>query len=494
MRKLAPEWVVTNRLDALLDKRFVKGWSISSAPLQRGASFTDFGNSEIAVPMGQTEEEKAVRLHEMLHASLSPAEVPAELLSHLGLDSQAVRLAEEVRINLAGRFINRNNEDEKIIGDIALLRDGSELALSKEAVNRKAWNEALSLYLTTLNTDVHKKVRSKLRTIPEWAETFDEIDKWLNRSGYKWEHRKRPQYEAVYKARRFARDTRPVAYAWTDKTGAKQNTLLNLGFSQFTLPLSVTISSWLASPPHLKGAKEDKATPHKPKFENTLQSELWADLRIGATRLTETTNAFIGRRKRPAMTGKQPSRPDRLLTDPERRIFREVTKTLGGVVVFDCSGSMGVNHDVVRKAVKEFSGATVLVYSHTGSSRDNAWVVARNGRMISKEDFDELPLNSGNGVDGLALRWALSQRRNNRDFLVWVSDGEVTGRGDHQTPELIEECAVLVQKNGIANVSTCEEALDLLKDIKRSGRVPKNRYSHKIKIALDQMRRIRNDS
>lgn len=490
MRKLAPEWVVTNRLDALLDKRFVKGWSVSSAPLQRGASFTDFGNSEIAVPMGQTEEEKAVRLHEMLHASLSPAEVPAELLAQLGLDSQAVRLAEEMRINLAGRFINRNNTDEKIIGDITQLRDGSELALANEAVNRKAWNEALSLYLTTLNTDVHKKVRTKLRTIPEWGESFDEIDQWLNRSGYKWEHRKRPQYQAIHKARHYARDTRPVTYAWTDKTGAKNSSLLNLGFSQFTLPLSVTISSWLASPPALQGQEEGKA-PRKPKFQNVMQSDLWADLNIGATHLSETTNAFIGRRKRPAMTGKQPSRPDRLLTDPERRIFREVTKTIGGVVVFDCSGSMGVNHDVVRKTVKEFSGATVLVYSHTSATRENAWVVARNGRMISKDEFDILPLNSGNGVDGLALRWALSQRRTNKDFVVWVSDGEVTGRGDHQTPQLVQECALLVQKNGIANVSTCEEALDLLKEIKRSGRAPRNRYNEKLREALSQLRRIK---
>lgn len=491
MRKLAPEWVVTHRQDALLDKRFVKGWNISSTPLQRGASFTDFGNSEIAVPLGETEEEQAVRLHEMLHASLSPAEVPTELLTHLGLDSQAVRLAEEMRINLAGRFVNRNNSDEMIIGDIAKLRDGSELALATEAVSRKKWNEALSLYLVTLNTDVHKKVRTKLRTIPEWAEALGEIDKWLFRMGYKWEYRKRTVYSAIHKARHFARDTRPVTYSWTDKTGDTKNTLLNFGFSRFTLPLAVTISSWLSCPPHQQGEGEGEAAQKKPRFENTIQSDLWADLNIGATQLSEATTAFIGRRKRPAMTGKQPSRPDRLLTDPERRIFREVTKTLGGVVVFDCSGSMGVDHDVVRKTVKEFSGATVLVYSHTGYDRDNAWVVARNGRMISKDDFDKLPLNSGNGVDGLALRWALSQRRNSKDFVLWVSDAEVTGRGDNQTPQLVQECATLVRKNNITNVSTCEEALDLLKEMKRSGRVPKHRYNDKIEEALEQIRRIR---
>ena len=248
------------------------------------------------------------------------------------------------------------------------------------------------------------------------------------------------------------------------------------------MPLAEKIEQWFQHPPQAGGrlSRRERITR---QIENRTGN--WEMLRFGSVDLTETTTSFISRRKRPSMTGKYPSRPDRLLTDPERRIFRETVRGRGGIVVFDCSGSMGVDHDVVRHAVAQFAGATVVVYSHTRTASANAWIVAHNGRMISQEDFEKLPLNCGNGVDGEVLRWAIRNRKS-KEFIVWVSDGCVTGRNDHTSQELLEEVTLLSKRHNIIGVDTCDEALSLLADMKR-GKTPRNKYCRNVANRLNDM-------
>jgi hypothetical protein len=465
-RSVSPEWLVTRREDALLDERYGQGWGVSSAPLVRGASFTDFGLAEMAVPDGDSEAAKSIRLHELIHAAISPAEVPAELLSLLGVSSQAVRIAEEVRVNLVGRRVESITEYD---GDIWTLTDGTEKALCDSICEKKSWNDALNIYLTTYNTKVHKAVKRRLRRVTEWRDHFLAIDAYLRSFGLDYD-----KGEHSYAHAKSASITDPRLYVWKDSKGVEHNTIFPFGFQNYTLSLANTIDEWFIRPP--KMSRRGKQEYAKKKREVEVQSSKWEPFVLGTTSLTESTSSFLSKRKRPAMTGKHPSRPDRLLTDPERRIFRETVKSAGGVVVFDCSGSMGVSHTVVADAVKQFAGATVLVYSHTSGRASNAWIVARNGRMISESEFEKLPLNSGNGVDGPALRWAIRQRRSQKDFILWVSDGQVTGKFDAMAEELLAECAVLSLKHNIVGVDSCEDAIKLLAEMKRMGSMPRNRY------------------
>ena len=186
------------------------------------------------------------------------------------------------------------------------------------------------------------------------------------------------------------------------------------------------------------------------------------------------------------MMGKYPSRPDRLLTDPERRIFRETVRGEGGIVVFDCSGSMSVTHEDVRAVTKKFAGATIVAYTQRGEHEANAWILARNQRMVSEHEFADIPLNHGNGVDGPMLRWAIRQKKNPKDFIVWVSDGYVTGKGDYSAETLVAECAELCVKHKIIGVEDCEEALNLLEEMKRTGARPSNRYARRITHYLNE--------
>lgn len=458
-RIVAPEWVINNRADRELVDDFQKGWGVSSTPLMRGAPFTDFGRAHMAVPMGDTEADKATRVHEMIHARVSPARLPDKLLEQIGVSHHAVRIAEEVRVNLIGRKVGQWGDS---VGDTRHLADGSESALAKSIVSRNSWADALSLYLTAYNTDVHKKIRRALIKNTTWRDQFDYIEKKLKSLGWKY-NPKEYSSKSSYSSR-----TTPHEFVFVDdKSSERVSSIVPDGFLNFALPLAVMIEDWLEHPP----SEGEGARKVKPR--DMTQGDDWNELRFGLTSLTETTSKFIGRRKRPSMTGKYPSRPDRLLTDPERRIFREVAKGGNAVIVFDCSGSMEVTHQTVRHAVEKFAGATIAVYSQTTRHGANAWVVARNGRMISANEFYDLPLGSGNGVDAPILRWAVKQKRTSKDFVLWVSDGYVTGTNDYTSDELKRECAMLSLRHNIIGVDTYDQALYLLDNIKKTGKIPR---------------------
>lgn len=473
-RIASPEWVVADRADIGLDPSLQEGWVVNPAPLARGLAYTDFSLHEMALPEGDSDQAKAVRVHEMVHARISPTSVPQALIEQLGVSTNAIRIAEEMRVNLVARHV-ANQFDSKarirvgdLVGDVAHLSDGSEKGLADSCVERNSWNDALSLFLGTYNTEVHKVVKRRLIKNPMFKENLAFIEKDMDSNGWKFDTRR---FTPI--SRRRLTSTDPLKFSWVEKS-EEHSVLIPEGFMLRTFPLANKIEGWMQQPP-AELEKELKQTNARRRRDTGSQ---WEHLRFGMTSLTENTGSFIGKRKRPAMTGKYPSRPDRLLTDPERRIFREVVRARGGVVVFDCSGSMGVSHETVRETVKQFAGALIVVYTNNtnGGGAPNAWVVAKNGRMITESDFNELPLHCGNGVDGPILRWALRQRKSNKDFILWVSDGQVTGKNDDMHDDLIRECANLSVRNNIVGVDTCDQAIELLATIKRTGAVPKNKY------------------
>lgn len=468
-RLVSPEWVVAGRADAGVDTDLQEGWGVSPAPLARGLAFTDFSSHQMSVPAGDSEEAKAVRLHEMLHARISPTQVPRAFLDQVGVSANAIRIAEEMRVNYLGRALTLQGLDPAV-GDVAHLSDGTEKALADECVKRDNWNDALSLFMLTYNTKVNAVVKRRLNKNPHWKENIAFIEKELKNK--LWKITNKTYFE---KSVRSIKNTHPNGYQWVEKSEIQQ-AFIPSGFINHSIPLATLIDQWTETPPiDEQEAKEKHGVRRRHSDGHNYQ---WEELRFGITSLTENTGTFIGKRKRPAMVGKYPSRPDRLLTDPERRIFRETVKGKGGIVIFDCSGSMGVVHETVRQAVKQFAGALVVVYSHSTirSTSPNAWVVAKNGRMISEHEFDDLPLNAGNGVDGPILRWAIRQRKNPKDFILWVSDGRVTGKGDDMSDNLVRECAQLSMKHNIIGVDDCPAAIELLANMKRTGGLPRNKY------------------
>jgi len=92
--------------------------------------------------------------------------------------------------------------------------------------------------------------------------------------------------------------------------------------------------------------------------------------------------------------------------------------------------------------------------------------VARNGRQA--RHLPDFP--GGNGVDLPALKYAYyNLRLNSHSPVIWVSDGQVTGEGDHSTFELRTATRKFIRSKGIVQVETPDEAVKLLHKLQRKA-------------------------
>lgn len=216
-----------------------------------------------------------------------------------------------------------------------------------------------------------------------------------------------------------------------------------------------------------KEAKQAKENHHlteqmgkgKPAIDDT--NDGWYPLFVSKPPLDIPHTGKLGRRTMYTNEGKYPRNIGRLMTDPERRIFTRKTRSLGAVVVIDCSGSMGLSEDDLKSLMRSSSGATVLCYStgnYPNETTPNAWVVARRGRQVRR--LPEFP--GGNGCDAPALKYGVSLRTSSVQPVIWVSDQQVTGLGDRSNENLRQQCRTLVRKHGIITARNVRQAVQLI--------------------------------
>ena len=150
-----------------------------------------------------------------------------------------------------------------------------------------------------------------------------------------------------------------------------------------------------------------------------------------------------------------------MLTDPDKRIFREKKRVGGGVVVIDQSGSMDITEADLEAILDSAPGALVIGYSNRpGVSEPNAWVLANRGKRVAVGHIPEGKV--GNGVDGPVLDYALRHRRGSEP-VIWVCDGQVTDFHDHPYTHLTEIVGNIIIKNGIIQAPTVDLAVKALR-------------------------------
>lgn len=190
----------------------------------------------------------------------------------------------------------------------------------------------------------------------------------------------------------------------------------------------------------------------------------WYPLYVSKPDLPLNHTGKLGRRSIYTDSGASAKNISRWYTDPNRRIFSRKTKSLGAVVVVDCSGSMSLSDYDIHKLLENTSGATVLCYS-TGSRADeehpNAWIVARKNRQVRR--LPDFP--GGNGCDAPALRYALTLRENSKQPIVWVTDYGVTGKSDSHNDALVKECKALERRYGIIVMRNIDRAIAKLREM-----------------------------
>ena len=195
----------------------------------------------------------------------------------------------------------------------------------------------------------------------------------------------------------------------------------------------------------------------------------WEQLVVSKPELSINHTGKLGRRTIANDSGREIRYINRMITDPDRRVFSRKTRALGGVVCIDASGSMALSSEDLDRLLKASAGATVVMYSggRDNPSIPNVWVIAKKGRMVR-----HLPDPPGdNAVDGPALVYASSLRERGSQPLIWVSDGYVTGRrSGHTNPNLISDIEMIRRRHKVIQVKNVQEAEQLMKRLQGGSR------------------------
>lgn len=439
-----PEWLA--RRD-----REMGAWTVQVGAPVRGDAWTNLTDNVMRVPVGNDGASRVIRAHEMVHARISPK----DLLNHevrFGITEAAIRAAEEFRVNTLVGAAGFDLDD---------LRDGSETQWGKRRAESEDWNgmvtdiaamagtKAASDYIRgvkSVNEDLAKAIREVEKVI---VEEFNKIAR-----GYVRAHgrgRKAITPEARNKAARRIGNTLPD----------DREVDLPAGYVQFAIPLARLLDGMFIHPEGETGEDQEAPTADDIKESTkTVGGGRWAPMILDRdVVLGRRVAGRLGRKRVAAATGKNPRRIDRMLVDPERRIFDRKVKGTGGLVLIDQSGSMALSEGDLWKIIEAAPGCTIIGYSHRpgSNSTPNVWVLAERGKVCNEIREG----NGGNGVDGPAIKFAASKRRAGEAF-IWVCDGIVTNDKDDHSLNLDEKAARLVIQHGIHMVYNVEEAIKAL--------------------------------
>lgn len=413
--------------------RATEAWTVEQGAPVRGEAYANLTDRVMRVPFGNSPAARVIRAHEMIHAKVSPLIVPNSIvIDGVVVGAEAIRAAEEVRVNglvQAAGF------------DIDLLTDGSERSTGKRMAEMgltEGWNHAITFGSALIGT---KALTAFLGGVTAGDKEMGQLLKATMKEIKKTHTRLGKRY-----GRKSAASTEIARYP--------DGTELPQGFHNVALPLALTIQLAMVSSSE-DSLPGDIESDIRRRVESSGR-ESWALPIIRKDLpLTQHVNGRIGRKRIASQTGTNPRRLDRMLTDPERRVFDRRSRGKGGIVLIDQSGSMRLSNEEINAMVAQAPGCVIIGYSHRPNSTEtpNIWVLANRGKVCQ-----DLPSgNGGNGVDGPAIRFALTHRRTGEPF-VWVCDGFVTDSSDSCANHLTDECAELVMKHRIHMVADADEA------------------------------------
>lgn len=435
-----PEWI--ERQDRPLSE---EPWEVSPGPSARGEAWTDIRNRRMRIPADNDEAARVIRAHEMVHAKISPELGPiipdGDELHRVPMAKALVTACEEARVNHVASEAGF---------DMKKLVDGSEKTAGYNAAKSNNPNFVTLDMIAMFGTGAVNPYMSGIRKAVKdgkadksMLEHATNVKKLLTRATREW---KRWPVNLS--------STVPVR-----STCSATDITYPDGY-EYTLSLANTMSRLMISEDIEKvpGLKDVPTGPGEGKFAPPVVKQL---------PLTRRVVGRMNRKRIATNVGTNPRRMNRMLTDPERRVFDRRATDIGGVVLIDQSGSMSLSEYDVWQIINASPGCVVIGYSHrSGSADPNIWVIADRGRVVEHVPHG----NGGNGVDGPALLYALSKRKGREPF-IWVCDGYVTDNQDHCRDNLSKVCANIVRSHGIHMVPDVDEAIDALRRVSRGEKL-----------------------
>ena len=452
-------------------------WEVVGCAPQRGLPMTNIIDRKMVVPQEDSDASRTIRMHEMLHARVSPASDYKGWIERGIASPTALQVVEEMRVNF---LVKKAGLDPKHLADGSELDSGIRMAKSGD------WSSLVYTavgyggcgggkdFLTgvrridravgdRLNTIVKRVTKELDKAFKKGTLGSTEIDPATGLSPLGFSHVERlgEWVDRMANPPKHEDDDQDDDQGGQDDTRAK------------TEKENAQVGNPDTAQPKKKAKKqnpEDNQKPAESKGRGGVAS--WSELKVATPPLVRHLPGGMGRVRRACDTGRNPRRMGRMITDPQRRIFDATKKGNGGVVIIDGSGSMRLTEQDIIKITEAAPGATVAVYSaKTNNLTENLWVLARDGKMV-----DAIPPRSGgNGVDGPAIRWGITQRKNKRTPVVFVTDGLVHGVNMGYDDQLAMDCIRTVMASNVYMAKDVKQATEVLGSLS-AGRKPKRWY------------------
>lgn len=465
-RTAEPEWIHRNDTEH-------GAWDVQDCEARRGIPATSIVDRVMLAPKADTPQARAIRAHELMHAKVSPAGEWEQWQNRKIASVKAMVVCEELRVNYlcekAGFEVSTH------------LTDGTETADGERYACTNDWIGAVHMAIATAGTASNKPFLNGVRRHNRlWGKALLSISK---RAIKEMDKAHKTGYLASTDVDRKT-GLAPRGFIFTEKMAEWVDRLAGMppenvqeeesskegsstkagaGESETVKVAHSNIGHHEAKP---LSEKEylNKITTVTPDNMSRASAPYWGELNVLRLPLTVLTQGNLGKKRSPANVGRSPRRLHRLMSDPQKRIFDNKRRGMGGVVVIDASGSMTLTRHDVRKMLEASPGCTVIAYSDIGENKPNAWVLADKGRMVADHDFPEM--GCGNGVDFPALEWAVKHRQHSSAPVIWVTDGGVCGPNQGFSNLLANQCTSYCKEKKIITVEDPKDAVETLEKLK----------------------------
>jgi len=275
---------------------------------------------QMSVPAGDTAIERMVRVHEQIHAAISPLRVPRIP----GVDPRTLQVLEDCRV-----------WDRAFIA----VPDAMTTATGNSSYLERSINEGPK----------------------DWYRLAQQVISWSR-----------------------TRDGDPLIAALERNTAPEAGIVLiavhsiPLHLSSWN---RVTEASRDVQPILDTLRPKGAADPGKPEV-NTREGASWGDMETAYPALTERIRPHSSRTPQGREEGSVPRYWSRLLIDG--RVFARRIPVRGGTVLVDVSGSMIWSTADLRRAIELAPGATIATYGAATRSQGTLTIVGRNGRISTE--------------------------------------------------------------------------------------------------------------
>lgn len=459
-------------------------WQVEDCEPRRGIPATSIVERKMLAPAHDTEQARVIRAHEMMHAKVSPAGEWEQWQNRKIASIQGMVACEELRVNL---LCDRAGFDVK-----SHLSDGGETADGERLACTNDWKSAVYMAVATAGTASNKLYLNGIRRHNRlWGSALADISKRavkeMNKAG------RGLSSTEVHTRTGLA----PFGFIYTEKLAEWVDRLAGMpapdeeeeGESQDSSSMEVDNEDNKSSKrEHSNIGKEKvKETEFREKLKTITPDRMdgnvpyWGELMIEKLPLPIVAKGNLGKKKTVSNVGRSPRRIHRYMTDPQKRIFDNKRRGMGGVVCVDASGSMSLTQDDVRRILEASPGATVIAYSDIRDGHPNAWILADKGRMV-----DEMPeMGQGNGVDFPALEWAVKHRQHSTAPVIWMTDGGVCGPNQGFSQTLANQCTAFCLEKKVHLTEDAEATIALLHALSKGIALPKSRFPYMLKDAWE---------